>query len=293
MQQNSTIEKILIPYDFSETSALSLEHAVFMAKLLKAQMKLLHVIETVSFTSAISHAFSGFEKKIETSSNEKLQEIADRIHNESGVAVSVGTEVGRIYKKIAESAKQWHADIIIMGTHGSSGPQDHIVGTNTLRVIAEAKCPVISVQTHTKKLGFTHILLPIDDSEHSREKVPLALEMANIYKAHIHILGLMPGGNEEKKRKFRMKVEQAEDWLSGHDVICDSDFVDGHDLSKSTLDYAAQKDVDLVVIMTEQNFTLTGTSLGKYANQIINFSKIPVLSVQPAEVDPDKISVSL
>ena len=65
------IKNILIPYDFSETAALALEHAVFMAKLCKAQISLLHVIETYSFTSAISHAFSKsqseFENKIEES----------------------------------------------------------------------------------------------------------------------------------------------------------------------------------------------------------------------------------
>jgi nucleotide-binding universal stress UspA family protein len=293
MQRHSGIERILIPYDFSETAALSLEHAVFMAKLLKAEIKLLHVIETVSFTSAISHAFSGFEKKIETSATEKLQEMADRIHEESGVVVTVGTEVGRTYKKIAESAKQWHADLIVMGTHGASGPQEHVVGTNTLRTIAEAKCPVISVATHAKKLGFTKILVPIDDSEHSREKIPLALELANAYKSHIFVLGLMPGGSEEKKNKFRVKIDQVENWLIKHEAICDSEIIENGDYAKSTLESAAKYDVDLILIMTEQNFSLTGNSLGKYANQIINHSTIPVLSVQPLEVDPDRVTVSL
>ncbi|MBK8847971.1 MAG: universal stress protein [Bacteroidetes bacterium] len=115
------INRILIPYDFSETAALALEHGIFMAKFLRAEVKLLHIIETVSFTSAISHAFSGFEKKIEAESNEKLQELAVKLHQDSGVSILVGTEIGRIYKKIASSAKQWHADIIVMGTHGSSG----------------------------------------------------------------------------------------------------------------------------------------------------------------------------
>lgn len=293
MQRHFTIQKILIPYDFSETAALSLEHAVFMAKLMKADIKLLHIIETVSFTSAISHAFSGFEKKIESSATDQLQELADRIHTESGVNVTIGAEVGRIYRKIADSGRQWHANMIVMGTHGAGGPQQHVAGTNTLRTIAESKCPVISVQTHAKKLGFTKILLPIDDSEHSREKVPYALEMADAYKAHVHILGLMPGGNEEKKMKFRIKVEQVDDWLSKHEIMCDTDYVESNDPAKATLDYAEKMDVDLIVIMTEQNFSLTGTSLGKYANQIINHSRIPVMSVQPAEIDPDKMTVSL
>ena len=130
-QKPFEIRKILIPYDFSETASLSLEHAVFMAKLLKADIVLLHIVETVSFTSAIGHALSGFEKKIETTSNQKLDEIAKEIHNHSGIEVTVLTEVGRIYKKIVSIAKTVDADIIIMGTNWVSGYQRFSIGSNT------------------------------------------------------------------------------------------------------------------------------------------------------------------
>ena len=89
MNKDFHVRKILIPYDFSETAGLSLEHAVFMAKLFKAEITLVHIVETVTFTSAISHALSGFEKKVESASNEKLQELADKLHRENGVKVNV------------------------------------------------------------------------------------------------------------------------------------------------------------------------------------------------------------
>ena len=57
MNKKFQIKKILIPYDFSATAELALEHAVFMAKLHKADIVLVHVIESFSFTSAISAAF--------------------------------------------------------------------------------------------------------------------------------------------------------------------------------------------------------------------------------------------
>ncbi len=292
MQPKSKIEKILIPIDFSETSNLALEHAVFMAKLLRAEIKLLHVVETSSFTSAISHAFSGFEKKIETASDEKLKEMADRIHAEAGVSVTVATEVGRIYKKIAYSAKQWHADLIIMGAHGVSGPQDHVVGTNTVRVIAEAPCPVISVQTHAKKLGFSSILVPIDDTPNSREKVPYVITIAEAYGAHVHIIAFEPrNAKEEYLSKFRIKIEHTEDFLAQHNISYDTYYSQEKDVASATLKYASEKDIDIILIMTEQEFSLTGTSLGAFANAIINRSKIPVMSVAPREIDASNITV--
>jgi len=286
------IKKIVIPYDFSETADLSLEHAVFLAKRLRAEIILLHVVETVSFTSAISHAFGGFEKKIETATNEKLAALAKEIHMSSGVELNVRTEVGRIYRKICQVAKEIDADIIIMGTHGASGYQNFSVGTNTSRVVQESPCPVISVQSHAKNLGFKKVVIPIDESHESRQKVPFAVEVARIYGSHVHIVGLINFTGADIIRKFKIKVEQVEEYVDQHELNYDTRFMEGSDLAGMTMKAAEEADADLLVIMTEQEPSITGFLLGTYASKVVNNSKIPVLSVHPAEVDPDKITVT-
>lgn len=290
--KNDFIDKILIPYDFSETADLSLEHAVFMAKLMKAEITLLHIVETVSFTSAISHALSGFEQKIESTTNEKLEILAREIHIKSGITLHVRTEVGRIYKKICSVAKEIEADIIIMGTHGVSGYEKFSVGTNTSRVVQESPCPVLSVQTHAKGLGFRKILVPIDESNDSRQKVPFAVGLARFYNSHITIIGLINFTGNDLIRKFKIKIEQVEEYVSKHDINYDTRFVEGKDLASLTMKVAEENDADLLVIMTEQEPSITGFLLGTYATKVVNNSKVPVLSIHPAEVDPDKITVT-
>ncbi|MDQ3050242.1 MAG: universal stress protein [Bacteroidota bacterium] len=289
---NDFINKILIPYDFSETADLSLEHAVFMAKLIKAEIILLHIVETVSFTSAISHALSGFEQKIESATNEKLDQLAREIHLKSGVRLTVRTEVGRIYKKICNVAKEIDADIIVMGTHGVSGYEKFSVGTNTSRVVQESPCPVLSVQTHAKNLGFKKIIIPIDESSDSRQKVPFAVALARFYRSHISIIGLINFTGNDLLRKFKIKVEQVEEYVSKHEISYDTQFLEGKDLAGMTMKAAEDADADLLVIMTEQEPSLTGFLLGTYATKVVNNSKVPVLSIHPAEVDPDKITVT-
>jgi nucleotide-binding universal stress UspA family protein len=291
MQKDFNIRKILIPFDFSETAELSLEHAVFMAKLLKAEIYLLHIVETTTFPSSISHAFSGFEKKVEEASNEKLKELADKLHVEHGIQVHIITEVGKIYKRIVHTAKQAHIDVIVMGTHGASG-SSYIIGSNTTRVVQEAPCPVISVQTHAKKIGFTKIALPIDDSPESRQKVNFAMELAQHYNSKIVVVGLMRSGNEDYQRKFKIKIEQVEGFLAEHGVDTDIVYKQGDDLAKNTLLAANEMDADLVVIMTEQEASITGLLMGTYATKIINGSKIPVMTIRPAEIDPERITVT-
>jgi nucleotide-binding universal stress UspA family protein len=286
------IRSILIPYDFSETADLSLEHAIFMAKLMQADITLLHIVETVSFTSAISHALSGFEKKIETATNEKLELLAKEIHMKSGISLKVRTEVGRIYKKICQVAREIDADIIVMGTHGSSGYQKFSVGTNTSRVVQEAPCPVISVQTHAKGVGVKRMVLPIDESHESRQKVPFAVALAKCYDSHIFIVGLVNFSGTDLVRKFKIKVEQVEEYIASHELSYETRFVEGTDLATMTMKAAEDINADLLVIMTEQQPSITGFLLGTYATKVVNGSKVPVLSIHPTEVDPDKITVT-
>jgi len=285
------IKRILIPYDFSETAALSLEHAVFMAKLLKADIYLLHILESVSFTSALGAAFGNVDKKLESESNTKLDEIGKQIHMNNGITVKSITEVGRIYRKIVDVAKRENIDIIIMGTHGVSGYKKFNVGTNTSKVVEEAGCPVISVQTHSKKIGFKKIVLPIDNSPQSRQKVSYALAVARSYGSHICIAGLINFGNEDNKRMFKLKVDQVEEWLLQHGVSVEKKFVEGDNLAKMTMQAAEEWDADLIVIMTEQEPSITGFFLGTYATQVVNHSKIPVMAVHPSESDGSTITV--
>jgi len=87
-------------------------------------------------------------------------------------------------------------------------------------------------------------------------------------------------------------VEQVEEFVMKHDLNYDTTFVEGNDLSGMTMKAAEAADADLLVIMTEQEPSITGYLLGTYATKVVNNSKIPVLSIHPAEVDPDKITVT-
>jgi nucleotide-binding universal stress UspA family protein len=53
-----------------------------------------------------------------------------------------------------------------------------------------------------------------------------------------------------------------------------------------------EMDADLIVIMTEQDAGFASLIMGTYASKVINNSKIPVMTVRPDEVDPDRITVT-
>ncbi len=63
----------------------------------------------------------------------------------------------------------------------------------------------------------------------------------------------------------------------------------GDNAASITMDFATQVNADLIIMMTDQE--ASGIFIGNFAQQIINHSKIPVMSIRPDEGDPDKISL--
>ena len=81
-------------------------------------------------------------------------------------------------------------------------------------------------------------------------------------------------------------VNQVDNYLTKADVkhVCKSVSVPKN-LTVTTLDYADEINADMIVIMTEQESTLTSFLLGNYAQQMLTMSDRPVLSIRPEEVN--------
>jgi len=186
------IQKILIPIDFSETSLLALDHAVHMAGLFNAGIVLAHVIETAAFTAEMPYDAVVDKNKVLEIVKNRLVEFTERIHKVNGeLKVELSIKSGKIAKKLQESVLEHDADIIIMGTHGASGFEEFFIGSNAYKTVSNSSCPVISVQTQNKKLGFSNVLLPIDNTDASRQKTSYAIALAKKYKCKVHIAGLL------------------------------------------------------------------------------------------------------
>ena len=282
-----TIQKILIPIDFSETSMLAIEHAGFTAQLFKAELILLHVVEKHwEQFSIIAPEFRISEPSdLINAIEKKLAEVAADIRTKYGVRSTAITSSGNIFNEILSISKENNVDLVVMGTHGTSGVVEFFIGSNTFKMVTESECPVISVQAQSKKLGFKDILLPIDNSAHSRQKVNQAIVIAKQFASKIHILGLGDPNDETMSKKFEIKLDQIEEYIKKCNLPFSRKTVDAKNQAKTTYEYAKSVNADLIVIMTDQDEILTGRFMGTYAQQIINHSKIPVMSIQPTIAD--------
>jgi len=279
------INKILIPIDFSETGLVALEHGVYMARIFKADLYLLYVIELMEFPFNDDGASllikTDNEDELEDAVTKKFEEITKKINEKNNVRVTPLIEKGRLINRIAETVKNNKIDMIVMGTHGVKGFSEYFIGSNAHKTVTICPCPVITIQTHAKQIGFNNIVMPIDNSFHSRQKVDMVIELASYYGATIHILGLINADEETNEKKFNIKIDAVETAVKNAKIKYVRKIVKGENIAVEAMKYSKEVNGDLIVIMTDHESNLTGMFLGGFAKQIVNHSPIPVMSIKP------------
>jgi nucleotide-binding universal stress UspA family protein len=193
---------------------------------------------------------------------------------------------GKVYKEIVNQATYSDAFLIVAGTHGASGFEEFWIGSNAYRIVAAASCPVITIRNGFCLLESTSkILLPIDSTLETRQKVPFTTELAKAFGAEIILLSLYTSSVKEVKEIVDSYAQQAKNYIVKHTVRYSSDKsqVEGN-LADNVIEYAVKNNVDLISIMTEQEISATNLILGTYAQQIVNHSPIPVLSQHAADI---------
>jgi len=283
--KNFDLKKIVVPTDFSDTAEAAIRHATHIAKVYGAEIHLVHVLEAYTanvnipeFREVDAVIVNLFEKV-----EHKLQTYGNRLAMETGIKVSTHAATGGIKAKVVAYAKSIDANLIVTGTHGASGFKEFFMGSNSYRIVSEAPCPVLSVNQKETSLNYEKIVLPIDNSPASRQKVVQAVDVAKRLGSTIYIAEMCTTEDPDTIAKLNQKVKQVEEYLDKHGVKHITKQLHGGNLAALTMNFAAAIDADLIIMMTEQEPNVTGLFMGPYAQQVVNHSHIPVMSIRPEE----------
>ncbi len=280
----STIKNILIPTDFSETANLAVAHGANMAHLFNAKIFLLHSVETTLYTGGPGEPVLVQEaEKVYQMGVAELKKVAEEISSKYKVDITQLTVSGKPAAAITDAIKENNIDIIVMGTHGASGFEEFFMGSNAHKVVNLAHCPVISIRVTTTNVGFSNIVMPIANGLHSRQKVNNVIDIASKYNSTVHVMGLLETNDPVDDNKFGIKLESVLHTLKHANIKYTTKLVRGHNPAVEAMKYSEEVNGDLIVIMTDHESDLTGMFLGTVAKQIVNHSKIPVMSIRPLE----------
>jgi nucleotide-binding universal stress UspA family protein len=139
------LKKILVPIDFSQTSAQALPYAASLAERFGAEVILLHVIEPLPLPVDSGYVPPGPQSPDRKVAQDHLLRLRQEVFAADAPARTL-VRIGAPFQEIADAAKSLGADLIVLTTHGYTGLTHVLLGSTAERVVRYADCPVLVVR---------------------------------------------------------------------------------------------------------------------------------------------------
>ncbi|GAB3759074.1 universal stress protein [Ramlibacter monticola] len=140
--------RILVPVDGSETSNRAVVAALQMARENGGRLRLVHALDELAYLSG--YEYSADLLKQARDQGARVLEDAQSMAQSASVPADgklVETAGRRLGELVAEEARAWEADLVVVGTHGRRGMSRFLLGSGAEQVLRLAPVPVLAVRT--------------------------------------------------------------------------------------------------------------------------------------------------
>jgi nucleotide-binding universal stress UspA family protein len=299
----SAFQRILVPLDGSELAEQALGTAMAVARHQGAELILTRapIVETLAVP--ITEPLGGVglywpEDSLEVSREDchaYLEELADK-HRGQSVPLRVELGDGQPDEAILAVADKVGADLIVMSTHGYSGVTRWVMGSVTEKVLRATPVPVLVVRGHT---NIGKMLVPLDGSGLSEKAIEPALQVARALGAEVtfmqavpikrvdprqvesleaieHGLGeAMERSNQTDARYYLEKVRNRFEDLGVAIAVGPTP------AAESILDYADQREIQLIAMATHGRSGLRRWIYGSVTEKVLHRGCCSMLIVPP------------
>lgn len=277
---DATTKHILVPVDFSDKAVYGLQMAANLLENSGGEVTVINVLKGVD--PIWSDFFSDDERlSLLEKLKKHLQNFTEKHIDCNKYNVTCVIEKGKLCDTILQKADELNISVIVMGTSTIDNIKKRIIGTNALRIVSEAKCPVITLKQEPVKNSINRIILPLDVTKESREKATNAVQLAKEYGAEIFMVSAYTINDEIILRKLETQQKQVVDYIKNYNVKVTANLLKVGDRVDGVLDYINQNEGDIILITTHQQLEIVSKFLGSFAQSIIKESKIPVMSMVP------------
>jgi nucleotide-binding universal stress UspA family protein len=142
-------KKIMVPLDGSELAECVLAHVEAVSKGSQpGEIVFVRVVEPLP-RGRVSAPFGEDLKRLESEDREKAKEYLEGIVKKfpyEGIELRAEVIIGKAAEELATYAEENEIDLIVMATHGHSGPSRWVFGSVAERILRSACVPVLMVR---------------------------------------------------------------------------------------------------------------------------------------------------
>jgi nucleotide-binding universal stress UspA family protein len=138
------VQRILVATDGSPLSRRAVRAAAGLARSLGARLSVIHVVSPYLESTGIDLAkLPGFGRAVEKSARAPLEAARAEARRQDVNAEAVSVVGGEPWKGILRAAQARRCDLVVMASHGRRGLAGLILGSETAKVLAHSKVPVL------------------------------------------------------------------------------------------------------------------------------------------------------
>lgn len=263
------MKNLLVPTDFSEYSNAALEYAIYIAKTKNSKI---HIVSIVT-TSHQEELEKVEAEMIELKKNPKLK----------GLKVETYVKLdGAICNQILACAENVKADIILMGSHGSSTITEILLGSNTEKVVRKSNFNVLTVKHSMIREGIKFIVFASDFSKDSHQIFGAVRDFADKFNACIHLLKINTPTHFEPTRVSMEKINKfiKNERLSplNGDKFKIALYSDSTE-ELGILNYCIENEIDIIALGIHNKISIWKLLHESTSQNLVNHSFRPVLTI--------------
>ena len=271
------IKTILVPTDLSPLADGALRVAADLARTYGAEILLVHYLlfsVARSTGSEDSTAIVTYLNKQETDAKFDMQQVvANPVYQDVTISSITCRDAGGLYAAMTER----QADLIVLGTHGTSGWDEWLFGSNAEHIVQAAHCPVLVIKEAVTDFAPQNAIAAIDVDDALRQQWPPYPFDAggNSLKQFVYVS--TPNNNLVPEGVHAWMDELAvEKGITGYELHVRQ----ARTVEIGILNYARERQADLIVVYTHGHTGLRHLLQGSVAEDVLNHAPVPVLILQ-------------
>jgi len=273
------MKTILVPIDFSKYSENALKVAADIAKKQDCEILALHMLEIAD--TLLTKAEGNTQRELLffiQLAEKRFDELLNKEYLK-GVRVTPIVKHFKIFNEVNDVVDEHNADLIIMGSHGSSGIKELFVGSNTEKVVRSSNIPVLVVKEEITGPIFDKIVFASNFELENINALKNVQQFASNFNSNLQLVYInTPGDNFKNSQEIN---NQLQSFLSKTESPVDLSNVkvyNDYSIEKGILNASEELDATLIAIPTHGRKGLAHFFNGSISEDIANHSNLSVLT---------------
>ena len=277
-RKSMILKHILVPTDFSESAQNALDAAAMLAERFEAPIHLFHNLEVPADWAGLSPEQQQESPETLAKVHKAEKSLREQAERYPKVEITRSYAGGNLVESIYHCIEQREIDFVVMGSHGQSGFNEILIGSNTQKVVRTIHRPVLVVKQRLKDINFKKVVFASNFNLSEKKPFLKFKELIAPFAPEIILLGVKTSILFSVSEKIIFSAMEDFEKLAAP-FTCRRYVFKRDNVESSIRAFAEEMDVDLIAMSNHNRRPLKRMLAGSNVEALINHSKLPVLSI--------------